>query len=81
MHKNKITTGNACAVERDEDLRSIWEHATVQTYDQWGLGSGLRKHNSDRGRGSVGTRLSSTNRVLFANQIAYFCSHILSEIN
>ena len=28
-------------------------------------------------RGLVGTRLSSTNRVLFANQIAYFCSHIL----
>ena len=28
-------------------------------------------------RGLVGTWLSSTNRVLFANQIAYFCSHIL----
>ena len=37
---NKITTGTACAVERDEDRRSIWEHPTVQTYDPWGLGSG-----------------------------------------
>ena len=40
VHKNKITTGTACVVERDEDRRSIWEHPTVQTYDQWGLGSG-----------------------------------------
>ena len=40
VHKNKITTGTACAVERDEDRRSIWEHPTVQTYDPWGLGSG-----------------------------------------
>ena len=40
MHKNKITTGTACAVERDEDRRSIWEHPMVQTYDPWGLGSG-----------------------------------------
>ena len=36
---NKITTGTACAVERDEDRRSIWQHPTVQTYDPWGLGS------------------------------------------
>ena len=40
VHKNKITTGTACAVERDEDHRSIWEHPRVQTYDLWGLGSG-----------------------------------------
>ena len=40
VHKNKITTGTACVVERDEDRRSIWEHPTVQTYDSWGLGSG-----------------------------------------
>ena len=40
VHKNKITTGTACAVERDEDRRSFWEHPTVQTYDPWGLGSG-----------------------------------------
>ena len=40
VHKNKITTGTACAVERDEDRRSIWEHPTGQTYDLWGLGSG-----------------------------------------
>ena len=40
VHKNKITTGTACAVERDEDRHSIWEHPTMQTYDPWGLGSG-----------------------------------------
>ena len=37
---NKITTGTACAVKRDEDRRSIKENLTVQTYDPWGLGSG-----------------------------------------
>ena len=37
---NKITTRTACAVERDEDCRSIRENPTVQTYDPWGLGSG-----------------------------------------
>ena len=40
VHKNKITTGTACDVERDEDRRSIWEHPMVQTYDPWGLDSG-----------------------------------------
>ena len=40
VHKYKITMGTACAVKRDEDRRSIWEHPTVQTYDPWGLGSG-----------------------------------------
>ena len=40
VHKNKITTGTACAVERDEDRRSIKENKMVQTYDPWGLGSG-----------------------------------------
>ena len=37
---NKITTGTACVVERDEERRSIKENPTVQTYDPWGLGSG-----------------------------------------
>ena len=40
VNKNKITTGTACVVERDEDRRTIREHPTVQTYDPWGLGSG-----------------------------------------
>ena len=40
VHKNKITTGTAFAVERDEDCRSISEHPTVQTYDPWALDSG-----------------------------------------
>ena len=46
VHKNKITTGTACAVERDEDRRSIWEHPTVQTYDPWGLDSGQSEHTT-----------------------------------
>ena len=41
VHVNKITNGTGCAVERDKDLLSICEHPTVQTYDPWGLGSGL----------------------------------------
>ena len=40
VHKNKITTGTACVVERDEDRRLLWEHPMVQMYDPWGLGSG-----------------------------------------
>ena len=37
VHKNEITTGTACAVKRDEDCRSIWEHPMMQIYDLWGL--------------------------------------------
>ena len=40
VHKNKITTRTACAVERDEDRCLIWEHPMVKTYDPWGLGFG-----------------------------------------
>ena len=40
VHKNKITTGTACAAERDDDRCSIQVNPTVQTYDPWGLGSG-----------------------------------------
>ena len=65
-HIIKITTGTACAVERDEDCRSIWEHPTVQTYDPWGLGSGQSERMSQIarvaeggiGHGLVDTRLS-----------------------
>ena len=74
VHKNKITTGTASAVERDEDRRSIWEHPTVQTYDPWGLGSGQSERTTQIARsmggidhGLVGTRLSCVNRVLFEN--------------
>ena len=64
---NKITTGTACAVERDEDCRSIWEHPTVQTYDPWGLGSSQSERTTQIartaggggiGHGLVGTWLS-----------------------
>ena len=36
-HINKIATGTACVVKRDEDCRSTREHPMVQTYDPWGL--------------------------------------------
>ena len=39
VHKNKITTGTACPIERDEDRCWICKHSTVQMYDPWGLGS------------------------------------------
>ena len=63
---NKITTGTACDVERDEDRRSIKENPTVQTYNPWGLGSGQSEHTTQIGRvaeggighGLVDTRLS-----------------------
>ena len=66
VHKNKITTGTACAVERDEDRHSIWEHPTMQMYDPWGLGSGLSESTTQItrvagggiGHGLVDTRLS-----------------------
>ena len=50
VHKNKITTGTACAVERDEDRRLMWEHPTVQTYDPWGLGSGQSERTTQIAR-------------------------------
>ena len=46
VHRNKITTGAAFAVDRDEDCRLIWEHLMVQTYDPWGLGSGQSKRTT-----------------------------------
>ena len=67
VHKNKITTGTACVVERDEDCRSIWEHPMVHTYDPWGLGSGQSERTTQIarvaeggciGHGLVDTRLS-----------------------
>ena len=73
VHKNTITTGTACAVERDVDRRSIWEHPMVQTYDPWGLGSGQSESTTQivgGGGGVVGTRVSSTDRGVFANQVA-----------
>jgi hypothetical protein len=64
-HINKITTGTACVVERDEDCRSVKENPTVQTYDPWGLGSGQSECTTQIARvaggishGLVGTRLS-----------------------
>ena len=63
---NKITAGTACAVERDEDRRSIKENPTVQTYDPWGLSSGQSERTTQIahvaeggiGHGLVDTRLS-----------------------
>ena len=63
VHKNKITTGTACAVERDEDRRSIWEHPTVQTYDPWGLGFGQSERMTQIAR-AVGGRGGASTTVL-----------------
>ena len=75
MHAHSAYPYIACAVERDEDCRSIWEHPTVQTYDPWGLGSGQSERTTQIARvaegcishGLVDIRLSWVNRVLFEN--------------
>ena len=61
VHKNKITIETTCAVERDEDRRSIWEHPTVQTYDPWGLGSGQSERMTQIAR-TAGGRISYGNQ-------------------
>jgi len=43
-----------CAVERDEDRRSIKENPTVQTYDPWGLGSGQSERTTQIARAAKG---------------------------
>ena len=75
VHKNKIATGTACVVERDEDCRSIKKNPMVQTYDPWGLGSGQSERMTQIvhvaeggiGYGLVDARISWVNRVLFEN--------------
>ena len=59
--KYKIATRTACAVERGENRRSIWEHPTVQMYDPWGLGSGQSEHTAQIERQS--SSLSTGNAV------------------
>ena len=54
VHKNKITTGTACAVERDEDRCSIKENPMVHTYDLWGLGSGQSERTTQIARVAEG---------------------------
>ena len=73
-HAHSASPCTACAVERAEDSRSIWEHPTVQTYDPWGLGSGQLERTTQIAcmaggisHGLVDTRLSRVNRVLFEN--------------
>ena len=39
-HAHSAYPCTACAVEKAQGCRSIWEHPTVHTYDPWGLGSG-----------------------------------------
>ena len=66
-HAHSAYPCTTCAVERDEDRRSIKEYPTVQTYDPWGLDSGQSKRTTQIaraaggggiGHGLVGTRLS-----------------------
>ena len=51
---NKITTGTACVVERDEDCRSIKKNPMVQTYDPWGLGFGQSESTTQIARVAEG---------------------------
>ena len=80
VHKNKITTGTACAVERDEDRRSIWEHPTVQAYNPWGLGSGQSESTTH----IMGRVTGFSRHMSFINETCAICkpdciyfSHIL----
>ena len=57
---NKITTGTACVVKRDEDRRSIKENPMVQTYDPWGLGSGQSERTTQITRMAEGGCASAT---------------------
>ena len=61
-HAHSAYPCTACAIERAEDCRSMWEHPTVQTYDPWGLGSCQSECTTqiagDIGHGLVGTWLS-----------------------
>ena len=68
VHKNKITTGTACAVERDEDRRSIWEHPMVQTYDPWGLGSGQSERMTQIARVAGGHRPRFSGHTAFVSE-------------
>ena len=60
VHKNKITSGTACAIKRDEDRRLIWEHPMVQMYDPWGLGSGQSECTTQIARVAEGWGESAT---------------------
>ena len=63
VHKNKITTETACAVERDEDRRSIWEHPMVHTYNPWGLGSGHSERRIQIARAAGGISYGNQHSV------------------
>ena len=73
-HAHSAYPCTACAVERAQGCRSIWEHPTGHTYDPWGLGSGQSERTTQIartaggiGHGLLGTQLSRVNRVLFEN--------------
>ena len=63
VHKNEITTGTACAAERDEDRHSIWEHPMVHTYDPWGLGSGQSECTTQIARAAGGISYENQHSV------------------
>ena len=80
MHKNKITTGTACVVKRDEDRCSIWEHPAVQTYDLWGLGSGQSESTTQimGGVAGFGRHMAFINEPCAIHKLdCIICSHIL----
>ena len=68
LHKNKITTGTACDVERAEDCHSIWEHPTVQTYDPWGLGCGQSERRTQIARVAGGHQPRFSGHTAFVSE-------------
>mgnify|MGYP006968175782 CR=1 FL=1 len=53
-HAHSAYPCTACAVERAQGCRSIWEHPTVHTYDPWGLGSGQSERRTQIARAAGG---------------------------
>ena len=80
-HINKITTGTACAVERDEDCRSIWGHPTVQTYDPWGLGSRQSECTTQIARAAGGHRPRFGRHTAFVSESCAIWKHFMRRIS
>ena len=60
-HAHSAYPCTACAVERAQGCRSIWEHPTMHTYDPWGLGSGQSECMTQIARAAGGEYHTETN--------------------
>ena len=61
MHAHSAYPCTACAIERAQGCRSIWEHPTVHTYGPWGLGSGQSECMTQIARAAGGEYHTETN--------------------